>query len=70
MKATRRVRLGRWLLLIAILGVVAVSPVAVFGDGGTDDPNPGPITTYGSSYALSPMGAAVYGSFLVLDALY
>lgn len=70
MKATRRVRLGRWLLLIAILGVVALSPAVGMSDGNGDDPQPGPITTYGSSYALSPMGAAVYGSFLVLDALY
>ena len=70
MKASRRIRLGRWLLLAVIIGVIAVSPAAVLGEGNVDDPTPGPITTYGSSFALSPLGAAVYGSFLVLDAMY
>jgi hypothetical protein len=70
MKATRRIRLGRWLLLAVIIGVIAVSPTSVLGEGGADNPNPGPIVTPDSSFTLSPFGAAVYGSFLVLDAMF
>ena len=70
MKATRRIRLGRWILAVLVVGVLVAGPTASFGDIGGDEPNPGPITTYGSSFALSPMGAVVHGGFLVLDALY
>jgi hypothetical protein len=70
MKATRRIRLGRWLAVAAILGVLALGPVAVFGDGSPSDPDPGPITTPDGSSFFTSFEAAAYGSFLVLDAMY
>ena len=70
MKATRKLRHSRWVVIAVVAVALAMGSFSAFADGGADKPEGPVLDPDGTSWGWSTTGYVANAAFTALNVLY